>query len=467
MTFIQFGILQFVRHGRIVVAGRLPEHLRSATASVVLRTGRRSCPGQLAPGGGFTIAFHSHKRLLWVAVWAVQPDGDETRVGRRLVVNLHAARSRTMLDEAGDMLALRAFTDIPARPCEAAPPTNPDSLSIHWIIPDFQQGAGGHMNIFRIVRHLQDAGHRNVFWIIGESRHADPADYIDRHFVRLDCPVNHLSADNLDQVRGDVVVATNCWSAYYVRGIRQVARKCYLVQDYEPWFFAVGSDYHLARRTYRFGFQPIVAGRWLWEMMRREGAGDAPCFSFAYDPAHYHPATDSRRASGPWRIAVYARITTDRRMVPLALKALDLLARRRSDFIVHFFGQYAGEGNLAYPFVDEGVLDAAALGRLYRQCDLGVVFSATNHSIVPTEMMACGLPVLELDGENNTLIYPPGSIALAEPDEHAVAREMERLLDSPQARAELRQQGLAYTADLDWETAARVVGQALGARPAR
>src|SRR5690606_10883145 len=238
MTFIQFGILQFVRHGRIVVAGRLPEHLRSATASVVLRTGRCSCPGQLAPGGGFTIAFHSHKRLLWVAVWAVQPDGDETRVGRRLVVNLHAARSRTMLDEAGDMLALRAFTDIPARPCEAAPPTNPDSLSIHWIIPDFQQGAGGHMNIFRIVRHLQDAGHRNVFWIIGESRHADPADYIDRHFVRLDCPVNHLSADNLDQVRGDVVVATNCWSAYYVRGIRQVARKCYLVQDYEPWFFA-------------------------------------------------------------------------------------------------------------------------------------------------------------------------------------------------------------------------------------
>src|SRR5690606_13479005 len=82
----------------------------------------------------------------------------ETRVGRRLGVNLHAARSRTMLDEAGDMLALRAFTDIPARPCEAAPPTNPDSLSLPWLIPDFQQGAGGHMNIFRIARPPHDPG---------------------------------------------------------------------------------------------------------------------------------------------------------------------------------------------------------------------------------------------------------------------------------------------------------------------
>ena len=41
-----------------------------------------------------------------------------------------------------------------------------------------------------------------------------------------------------------------------------------------------------------------------------------------------------------------------------------------------------------------------ALADLYRRATVGVVFSATNYSLIPHEMMACGLPVVELDGES-------------------------------------------------------------------
>ena len=36
------------------------------------------------------------------------------------------------------------------------------------------------------------------------------------------------------------------------------------------------------------------------------------------------------------------------------------------------------------------------LADLYRESTIGMVFSTTNPSLVPYEMMACGLPVIDL-----------------------------------------------------------------------
>ena len=352
------------------------------------------------------------------------------------------------------------FTRIPERPASRPGPHDPQSLVINWIMPDFVQGSGGHMTIFRMASHLQRLGHRSVFWITGGSAHRDPGAYIDIHFFPLQCPVHALTPDNLDEVTGDVVFATQCWTAYYVRGIRNVWRKCYFVQDYEPYFYPLGTDYHYARRTYHFGFQMIVAGWWLQEMLRRESNAPSHVFNLAYDPKYYQPAQKSR-ADGPLRIAFYARASTERRMVVLGLQALALLGKTRRDFVVHFFGEEPQWKTLGYAHIDAGVLTEAELGDLYRSSDLGMVFSATNHSLIPVEMMACGLPVMELAGENNALIYPPGSIALAEPDEQSVANLLGRLLDSAAERAALRASGLAYAATLSWEASAKKVTSAL------
>ena len=58
------------------------------------------------------------------------------------------------------------------RPQDLQPLTrsfNPTSLNIHWIVPDFGPGGGGHMSIFRMVRYLETFGHRQTIWIQNRS----------------------------------------------------------------------------------------------------------------------------------------------------------------------------------------------------------------------------------------------------------------------------------------------------------
>ena len=43
-------------------------------------------------------------------------------------------------------------------------------LDIHWVIPDFIRGAGGHMTIFRFVEILERLGHRQTIWVQNAGR---------------------------------------------------------------------------------------------------------------------------------------------------------------------------------------------------------------------------------------------------------------------------------------------------------
>lgn len=45
------------------------------------------------------------------------------------------------------------------------------------------------------------------------------------------------------------------------------------------------------------------------------------------------------------------------------------------------------------------------LADLYRNADLGMVFSTTNPSLVPYEMMLCGCPVVDVDMEQALMKY--------------------------------------------------------------
>ncbi|MGV2131134.1 hypothetical protein ACQZ4P_01060 [Agrobacterium vitis] len=76
--------------------------------------------------------------------------------------------------------------------------------------------------------------------------------------------------------------------------------------------------------------------------------------------------------------------------------ALDILRKRNVDFEVDFFGWPLGKLNFDFPYRDLRILKSQQLAELYREATVGVVFSATNHSLVNKEMMACGLPVMDL-----------------------------------------------------------------------
>jgi len=334
-------------------------------------------------------------------------------------------------------------------------------LKICWVIPDFTPGAGGHMTIFRIAHYLAKFGHEVSFLIQRPQHHRsgeEALQTINRHFQPFDGRVI-LLGEKLPALQGDALLATDRYTCYVARALSGFRRKFYFVQDYETAFYPMGSEALLTENTYRMGFDCLCAGDWLARLMRERYGSWSVSWPLAYDPDIYFPNDSVPRDES--RIAFYARYVTPRRAVELGMIALQILHEQGLTFHVDFYGWDLGNLNVGYPYTNHGVLSSAELGDLYRKATLGVVFSATNHSLANREMMACGLPVVDFDTENVRAVFPEDAVQYVEPYPEAIARGIQQLLVDPLRREELRSGGLKHTRGLRWETSARIVEKAL------
>ena len=67
------------------------------------------------------------------------------------------------------------------------------------------------------------------------------------------------------------------------------------------------------------------------------------------------------------------------------------------------------------------IIPITKCNELYNKCKVGVCMSASNPSRIPFEMMAAGLPVVELYKENNIYDMPDEGVLLARPTPEAIA----------------------------------------------
>jgi len=363
-----------------------------------------------------------------------------------------------------------------------APPgrADPSSLRLHWILPDAaNRSGGGHMTLFRLIHYLERRGHCQHLWLRPPWFHATTDDALAtfRAYQPLGDGVTvAFLPDDVSSITGDAVIATDWWTAYPAIAVNAVRARFYVVQDLESAFLPIGAEALLAEQTYRLGLKHLCAGRWLHQLIKQRHGGWSWQWELACDTTHYYPPaadgaparqrtkhgqTDGQRdQTAPPRIAFYYRAETPRRAVELGLAAFDLLHAHGIAFHVDFFGSPAPAG-LPYPHHDHGVLDPAALGVLYRGADLGLVFSATNYSLVPLEMMACGLAVAELQGESTDAAFPPGSVLRLPPWPPAMAEQLAAALTSPGALAAQRQTAQAFVGGLSWTRTGQCVEQGL------
>lgn len=111
----------------------------------------------------------------------------------------------------------------------------------------------------------------------------------------------------------------------------------YLVQDYEPGFYAWSSNYALALETYGMPHRAIINERFLAEYLRLRAPGcyqqsefvDSHCVVFepAVDRRIFRPL-EQTRTDRPRRLLVYARPTNPRNMLGLAIEALRIAVRQ-------------------------------------------------------------------------------------------------------------------------------------------
>ena len=345
--------------------------------------------------------------------------------------------------------------------------SSPNQLQIHWVIPNFTRGLGGHMTIFRTIDYLERCGHDCTIWVHSEIKGDKPSRLsslhkrvIDQSFIKLKTDQVYMlgnTNDDLERVSGDVVIATDRMSAYPVLGMQKFAKRFYFVQDYEPFFFAKGTSTVLTEQTYRSNheFACICASPWLKNMMIEQG-NPAISFPLAVDTDTYYQSKEIKRSKNT--IAFYVRRSTPRRLYQLGLLALRALFDLGDSFEIITFGEnYLPDLGIPVKITHAGILNSESLSKLYQRSTAGLVLSGTNYSLVPNEMMACGLPVVDIDAPHTRLSYTSNTAILAQPNPEALAAALSQLLNDDVLREQATITGLTATKGLTWDQSNTIV----------
>ena len=333
------------------------------------------------------------------------------------------------------------------------------SLHVAVVVPSFRRGSGGHATIANLLRGVEAAGHRCEVWILDdEGRHAQDAD-VDMLFREFFGPLRGRVREDFTAWAGaDVALATGWQTVPQVLRLAGVGARAYLVQDHEPEFYPTSAERAWASWTYDQGLHCIAASPWLAELLRERHGARATHFDLGIDHDSYRPTGVPRRDD---LVAFYARAVTPRRAVPLGLLALQELHRRRPHVEIALFGD-AQPIAAPFPHRHLGVVEPAGLARVYGEATVGLVLSLTNPSLIPQEMLACGLPCVDVASESMLACYgADGPVTLATPDPLALCAAIERLLDDPALREERASAGLRWAEGRTWPRAAAQVEDGL------
>lgn len=333
-------------------------------------------------------------------------------------------------------------------------------LHIAAVVPPFQRGSGGHMSLFQLLRRLERMGHQVSIWLddeLGMMREHRPA-RIRREIREWFAPLEAAVYSGFGHWMGaDVALATGWQTAHSAAMLPGCRARAYLVQDHEPEFYATSAEAYWAEQTYALGFHHLCGSPYLEAMVTRYG-GTSSRFSFGIDHDIYYPRSMVRE---PDTVAMYGREVTPRRAVPLVLMAVQELLERRPQTRVLSFGNKAPV-RAAFPYENLGILTPAQLAATFARASVGIVLSMTNYSVIPQEMLACGLPVVELAGVSGEGVFGlDGGVTFADFDPVHFADAMERLLDDRAEWDRRSSEGRAWARGRTWDKGAGEVERGL------
>jgi glycosyltransferase involved in cell wall biosynthesis len=312
------------------------------------------------------------------------------------------------------------------------------------IIPDFTGPSGGHRKIFEVCRAFEAKGGAVTAYLYGgrdaSAVKADAKKYFDFDNFSVEAYCGFITGE-------DLVLCTQWRSAYDYKRFGNTAPSIYFVQDMEPMFYPVGSEYVRALSSYK-GFDKIICyGEWVGKVLSEDVGVETQFIPFTLDHATYSaPATEGVRDID---ILLFARPSQDRRCFELILEGLVQLKQRRPDIRIAFFGedQYTDYG---FAFENLGCFsDLNALAALYRRAKVGICYSPTNPSQLGYEMVACGACVVDVRIRYSELNFGGDAfVAYSDGTAEDMADICENLVDNPSDRLRRQELGYAFISDM-------------------
>ena len=356
---------------------------------------------------------------------------------------------------------------------------------INLLIPsiDLQHFFGGYIGKFNLAMRLAARGER-VRIVTVDPVGALPSTWRSdvEAYSGLDGLLGQVEVEfgrespGLEVSRADALIATTWWTAHIAdAALRSLdaGRFLYLIQEYEPYTFPMGSYAALAAESYTFPHTALFSTELLRDSFRRHGigvyaageaAGDAASAAFQNAiTAIDAPGADELARRRPRRLLFYARPEPHaaRNMFELGVLALSRALERGAfadGWELHGIGSVRSGRRLD---LGGGALmelhpraPQAGYGAFMREHDVGLALMYTPHpSLVPLEMASAGLVTVTNTFENKTaetLTAISSNLIAAEPGVEAIAEA----LGEAAARAgdvEQRLRGSQVRWSRDWE----------------
>ena len=341
-----------------------------------------------------------------------------------------------------------------------------EAATAAWYVPELTGGSGGLRTIFAMADALRRRGIRTKIYLENSVRDGR-GDILSRFGYAFD-EVHSAWKEDPD---ADLAIATVWYSAFFVAKLR-APRKFYFAQDCEAHFNPVGDAYLAVQNSYRLGLTIITMGRWLAREIREQCGQPCRAVDFGADEAVYFPAPaaaateakgmqgtggatgaakhetgagGARKAGAPATVCFIHQPEKPRRCSALGCAALSILKRAHPEVGISLYGSpKLFSRRPGFPHRNLGLLSLDKCAELYRRSTVGLCLSATNPSRIPFEMMACGLPVVDIHRENNLHDYPAGTVTLAQPAPESLAAAMEKLIRNPALRTQRSQASAAF-----------------------
>lgn len=350
--------------------------------------------------------------------------------------------------------------EIPLVPGEQEKHKADEVKLLNWVIPEMGKGSGGHTTIFRMMSHLENMGFHSRVYLYMSPNYRDNESvirFVREYFPLLDHRVE-MFWDVSQMTYAHATFATSWETAYFVKRFKNTSAQCYFVQDFEPYFYPNGSYYHLAENTYRFGMYGITAGDWLKEKLEKEYGMWTRSFGFSYDKSVYVPHEKKRLTK---KIFFYARPYTPRRDFEIGLLALDAVCKRIKGLTVVFAGEDLKNYVIPFKHENHGIVTVQELAAFYSECDMCLVVSGTNLSLLPLEIMGSNSVAICSRGENSSWLVNEDNAVMVNYDPVEIADTIVHYYENPDELKRIRVKGMEFAKNTSWEQEAVKIKDAL------
>jgi hypothetical protein len=290
---------------------------------------------------------------------------------------------------------------------------------VTWVcLPGSPEG-GGITTISRFIKAFNEVGVDQEILVWSEDGIVDLESQKRSLIEGLGIPASIPIRSFNESLTPDLVIATGWQTFAPAASLAPKERRVVFLQDKESAFEPYGDLAIYFEASLPLFEYAICCGPWLVEEATSHGIKNVSFFEFGVDPVYFHGSFARKK-----EIVVYFQPDKARRMAKLAIASVTLALDKLPGWTAILVGSNS-EIKLLPKIKNFGIQNKLGLSNLYRRASIGIALSATNGSLVPPEMAACGLHVISNDGPNVKWLDPNASlIEFVNPDPTSISQSI-------------------------------------------